>query len=192
MSFIELSWTRSSLLLLYHCSRVVIIIVIVIIIFFLYDCKRIRLNVSKVVWIIYSSFIFFPEKCKIPFGDFCTHWSLGWDTAHQACTTFISTIITSLLTPTKIDIWCWLQRGVKGKLPNDGENHYVDHSIIKLQAKIFELNFYLKPSDLQSNFTPTMGYLNPALKNLGLVNYFFREADPCTYSISVPCGEIKD
>lgn len=27
------------------------------------------------------------------------------ETVHQACTTFISTIITSLLTPTKIDIW---------------------------------------------------------------------------------------
>ena len=37
-----------------------------------------------------------------------------------------------------------------------------------------------------------MGHLNPALKNPGLVNYFFREADPCTYSISAPCGEIKD
>lgn len=113
MLFIESSWTRSSLLLLYHCCRIVIIIVIVIIIFFLHDCKRIRLNASKVVWIIYSSFIFFLEKCKIPFGDFYTHWSLGWDTVHQACTTFISTIITSLLTSTKIDIWRWLQRGLR-------------------------------------------------------------------------------
>ena len=41
--------------------------------------------------------------------------------------------------------------------------------MIKLQAKRFELNFLLKFSDLKSNFTLTLGYLNPALNNQGLV-----------------------
>ena len=40
--------------------------------------------------------------------------------------------------------------------------------MIKLQAKRFELNFLLKFSDLKSNFTLTLGYLNPALNNWGL------------------------
>ena len=40
--------------------------------------------------------------------------------------------------------------------------------MIKLQAKRFELNFLLKFSDLKSNFTLTLGYLNPALNNQGL------------------------
>ena len=39
--------------------------------------------------------------------------------------------------------------------------------MIKLQAKRFELNFLLKLSDLQSNVTLTLGYLYPALNNLG-------------------------
>ena len=39
--------------------------------------------------------------------------------------------------------------------------------MIKLQAKRFELNFLLKFSDLKSNFTLTLGYLNPALNNRG-------------------------
>ena len=41
--------------------------------------------------------------------------------------------------------------------------------MIKLQAKRFELNFLLKFSDLKSNFTLTLGYLNPALNNQGQV-----------------------
>ena len=41
--------------------------------------------------------------------------------------------------------------------------------MIKLQAKIIELNFLLKFSDLKSNFTLTLDYLNPALNNLGQV-----------------------
>ena len=40
--------------------------------------------------------------------------------------------------------------------------------MIKLQAKRFEVNFLLKFSDLKSNFTLTLGYLNPALNNWGL------------------------
>ena len=39
--------------------------------------------------------------------------------------------------------------------------------MIKLQAKIFELNFLSKFSDLKSNFTLTLGYLNPPLNNRG-------------------------
>ena len=39
--------------------------------------------------------------------------------------------------------------------------------MIKLQAKRFELNFLLKFSDLKSNFTLTLGYLNSALNNWG-------------------------
>ena len=42
--------------------------------------------------------------------------------------------------------------------------------MIKSQAKIFELNFLLKLSDLKSNFTLTLGYLNPALNNPGLIS----------------------
>ena len=42
--------------------------------------------------------------------------------------------------------------------------------MIKSQAKRFELNFLLKLSDLKSNFTLTLGYLNPALNNPGLVS----------------------
>ena len=38
--------------------------------FFMRDWKRIRLNTNKVVWMIYIWFVFFLEKCKIPFGDF--------------------------------------------------------------------------------------------------------------------------
>ena len=41
--------------------------------------------------------------------------------------------------------------------------------MIKLQAKRFDLNFLLKFSDLKSNFTLTLGYLNPVLNNRGLV-----------------------
>ena len=40
--------------------------------------------------------------------------------------------------------------------------------MIKLQAKRFDLNFLLKFSDLKSNFTLTLGYLNPVLNNRGL------------------------
>ena len=39
--------------------------------------------------------------------------------------------------------------------------------MIQLQAKRFELYFLLKLSDLQSNVTLTLGYLYPALNNLG-------------------------
>ena len=39
--------------------------------------------------------------------------------------------------------------------------------MIKSQAKRFELNFLLKFSDLKSNFTLTLDYLNPALNNPG-------------------------
>ena len=42
---------------------------------------------------------------------------------------------------------------------------FLEHPMIKLQAKIFELNFLSKFSDLKSNFTLTLGYLNPALNN---------------------------
>ena len=42
--------------------------------------------------------------------------------------------------------------------------------MIKLEAKRFELNFLLKLSDLKSNFTLTLGYLNPALNNPGLIS----------------------
>ena len=44
--------------------------------------------------------------------------------------------------------------------------------MIKSQAKRFELNFLLKLSDLKSNFTLTLGYLNPALNNPGQENFF--------------------
>ena len=42
--------------------------------------------------------------------------------------------------------------------------------MIRSQAKRFELNFLLKLSDLKSNFTLTLGYLNPALNNPGLIS----------------------
>ena len=42
---------------------------------------------------------------------------------------------------------------------------FLKHPMIKLQAKRFELNFLLRLSDLESNFTLTLGYLYPALKN---------------------------
>ena len=42
--------------------------------------------------------------------------------------------------------------------------------MIKSQAKRFELNFLLKLSDLKSNLTLTLGYLNPALNNPGLIS----------------------
>ena len=42
--------------------------------------------------------------------------------------------------------------------------------MIKLEAKRFELNFLLKLSDLKSNLTLTLSYLNPALNNPGLVD----------------------
>ena len=45
--------------------------------------------------------------------------------------------------------------------------------MIKLEAKRFELNFLLKLSDLKSNFTLTLGYLNPALNNPGQVEIGF-------------------
>ena len=44
---------------------------------------------------------------------------------------------------------------------------FLEHPMIKLQAKIFELNFLSKFSDLKSNFTLTLGYLNPPLNNRG-------------------------
>ena len=39
--------------------------------------------------------------------------------------------------------------------------------MIKLEAKRFELNFLLKLSDLKSNLTLTLSYLNAALNNPG-------------------------
>ena len=42
--------------------------------------------------------------------------------------------------------------------------------MIKSQAKRFELNFLVKLSDLKSNFTLTLGYLNQALNNPGLIS----------------------
>ena len=50
--------------------------------------------------------------------------------------------------------------------------------MIKLQAKRFELNFLLKFSDLKSNFTLTLGYLNPALNNQGLLSINFYACHP--------------
>ena len=47
---------------------------------------------------------------------------------------------------------------------------FLEHSIIKLDTKWIQLNFLLKLSDLKSNFTLTLGYLNPALNNLALIN----------------------
>ena len=41
--------------------------------------------------------------------------------------------------------------------------------MIKLQAKRYDLNFLLKLSDLKSNSTLTLGYLNLALDNPGQV-----------------------
>ena len=52
--------------------------------------------------------------------------------------------------------------------------------MIKLQAKRFDLNFLLKFSDLKSNFTLSLGYLNPVLNNRGLV---------CKSIISLPGGD---
>ena len=45
---------------------------------------------------------------------------------------------------------------------------FLEHLMIKLEAKRFELNFLLKLSDLKSNLTLTPSYLNPALNNPGL------------------------
>ena len=39
------------------------------------------------------------------------------------------------------------------------------HPIIKFETKRIEMNFLLKLSDLKSNFTLTLGYLNSALNN---------------------------
>ena len=47
---------------------------------------------------------------------------------------------------------------------------FLEHSIIKLDTKWIKLNFLLKVSDLRSNFTLTLDYLNPALNNLALIN----------------------
>ena len=46
----------------------------------------------------------------------------------------------------------------------------LEHPMIKSQARRFKLNFLLKLSDLKSNFTLTLGYLNPALNNPGLIS----------------------
>ena len=41
--------------------------------------------------------------------------------------------------------------------------YYLSHPVIKLLAKRILLNFLLKFSDLKSDFTLTLGYLNPSL-----------------------------
>ena len=46
---------------------------------------------------------------------------------------------------------------------------FLEHPMIKLQSKRFELNFLLKLSDLKSNSMLTLGYLNPDLNNLGQI-----------------------
>ena len=46
---------------------------------------------------------------------------------------------------------------------------FLEHPMIKLQSKRFELNFLLKLSDLKSNSMLTLGYLNPDLTNLGQI-----------------------
>ena len=48
-------------------------------------------------------------------------------------------------------------------------SRFLEHPMIKLKAKRFELNLLLKLTDLASNSTLTLGYLNPALNNPGLV-----------------------
>ena len=54
-------------------------------------------------------------------------------------------------------------KSLKGKV----SLFFLEHLMIKLQAKRFELNFLLTLSDLKSNFTLTLAYLNPAFNNLG-------------------------
>ena len=45
---------------------------------------------------------------------------------------------------------------------------FIEHQIIIFVTKRIRLNFLLKPSDLKSDFTLTLGYLNLALNNPAL------------------------
>ena len=51
---------------------------------------------------------------------------------------------------------------------------YMEHPIIKLVTKRIILNFLWNLSDLKSDFTLTLGYLNPALNNPALNNFLPR------------------
>ena len=51
---------------------------------------------------------------------------------------------------------------------------YMEHPIIKLLTKRIILNFLWNLSDLKSDFTLTLGYLNPALNNPALNNFLPR------------------
>ena len=51
-------------------------------------------------------------------------------------------------------------------------SRFLEHPMIKLQAKRFELNFLWKLTDLTSDSTLTLGYLNPALNNSALIGLF--------------------
>ena len=62
---------------------------------------------------------------------------------------------------------------------------------MKLQAKIFELNFLLKLSDLKSNFTLTLGYLNPALNNPGQETKSNANIEPGDNESSTACRKKK-
>ena len=46
---------------------------------------------------------------------------------------------------------------------------FLEYRIIKLQTKRIKLNLLFKLSFLNSNFTLTLGYLNPGLNNLALI-----------------------
>ena len=54
---------------------------------------------------------------------------------------------------------------------------FLKHQIVILQTKRIRLNFLLKLLDLKSDFTLTLGYLNPALNNPALVSSCFGNWD---------------
>ena len=83
-------------------------------------------------------------------------------------------------------LYFFIQKPLKEKFPYS----FLEHSTIKLQKqKRFELNFLFKLSDLNSNFTLTLGYLHPALSNPGQIVTLMWSLEPLAIRlVAVTCN----
>ena len=59
------------------------------------------------------------------------------------------------------------------------------------RQKEIQLNFLLKLLDLKSDFTLTLGYLNPALNNLALVNFLSDRKTSSAFAMSLKKSDLK-
>lgn len=146
-----------------------------------------------------------------------THLSFGWDTAHQVCTTFILTIITStdsnenwhltLITGgLKNGSW-YIEKIIifRNILMNICVKRDVYHLVTSVRTrKECQKDCYvsyrckgMSETPMVSNSQPhSQRYLKTHVSaffsSIILVNNFLSAGKPVTNLISTPCGEIKD